>query len=53
MAFDFDNKDQKLYASDVSSHAIYVMDMDGSNRRVVVSDYVYDVEGIAVDWVGR
>lgn len=53
VALDFDWKEQKLYFSDVLKKQLYRMNIDGSDLETIVYSGVPDVEGLAVDWVGR
>lgn len=53
VAIDFDWLEQKLYFTDVIKNKIYRMNLDGSELETIVFTGVPDVEGLAVDWIGR
>lgn len=52
-ALDYDLQDGKIYLIDVSDGSIVKMNLDGSEREKIITDFVYGGEGLAVDWVGR
>ena len=57
VAFDYDVTESMFYMTDVSAHKIVSMRMTSAgtvtDRREIVKQRVYSVEGIAVDWVTK
>ncbi|CAL4088832.1 unnamed protein product, partial [Meganyctiphanes norvegica] len=50
---DFDVKSQFIYYADIQRFVIERQSIDGSIREPVVTTGVLNVEGLAVDWMGR
>lgn len=52
IALDYDLQDGNIFVIDTSL-SLSRMKLDGSEKEVILSDYMVGAEGIAVDWVGR
>ena len=52
IALDVDRVGQKIYYGEHSLGEMYRMNMDGTNKELILSR-VGKVEGIAIDWVAR
>ncbi|XP_071943214.1 low-density lipoprotein receptor-related protein 2-like [Antedon mediterranea] len=54
VALDYDLTEGRIYFADVSADKMYRMNMDGSGEiDTILDQYVGNVEGLAIDWVGR
>lgn len=53
VALDFDYKESRLFVLDVFRAHIVRMWMNGTDREVIIEDFVNGGEGMSVDWVGR
>ena len=50
---DYDEREGKIYVSDITTDNISRMDLSGRNLQVLIKDKIRNVNGIAVDWLGR
>uniref|UniRef100_A0A0P5A089 receptor protein-tyrosine kinase n=1 Tax=Daphnia magna TaxID=35525 RepID=A0A0P5A089_9CRUS len=54
VAIDFDFREDRLYFADVNAKTIYRTFVNGtSTKETVIKQNVRELEGLAVDWVGR
>ena len=53
VGLDFDERERKIYLSDVTRDNISRIDFSGKNLEVLVKDKIKNVDGIAIDWLGR
>ncbi|XP_062576146.1 low-density lipoprotein receptor-related protein 4-like isoform X3 [Saccostrea cucullata] len=53
IALDYDNRDKKIFYTDVHQDVIKRANFDGSQSEVIVSSNLETTDGLAVDWIGR
>ncbi|XP_041482271.1 low-density lipoprotein receptor-related protein 2-like [Lytechinus variegatus] len=53
VAFDYDYAESRLYVMDIVRGHILRMWVNGTDREVIINDFVNGGEGMSVDWVGR